>query len=146
MEEFWVPACKRPRLFMSLICDRKQPHGIEAMPLFYSIQRFIIAFRSLRCFAIYVTKIDVLQQNWCSWYYCWHRLGPEELCWKNILLVSGKLSKLDTFVHTQTQRVISHLFCGHSLNGMISLQDIMLSPLALRRDIGQVGNIGLNGA
>jgi hypothetical protein len=41
--------------------------------------------------------------------------------------------------------VISHLFCGHSLNGMISLEDI-LSPLALRRDSGHVGNNGMNGA
>jgi hypothetical protein len=57
-----------------------------------------------------------------------------------------KLSKLDAFVYTKTQRVISRLFCGHFLNGTISLQDITLSPLGLRRDFGQVGNIGLNGA
>ena len=63
----------------------------------------------------------------------------------NLPKIIWKLSKLDAFVYTQTQRVISHMFCGHSLNGMISLQDIMLSPLALRRDFGQVGKIGLNG-
>jgi hypothetical protein len=44
---------------------------------------------------------------------------------KECIVCIWKLSKLDAFVYTQTQRVISHLSCGHSLNGMISLQDIM---------------------